>query len=127
MTVAAALESLQVRPVLLDESMPMAQVTDSIDVEWEDPLIWRWDRRRAITVQAVPRNLATTLRADVLADVEAVDLPPGYTWSGKGEFRSSADAQASLIPGMIPAAIVIMALIIVGLFNAYRPPLIIVL
>ena len=106
------------------QSVPLSQLTRSIDIEWEDPLIWRWDRRRAITVEAVPRGLATELRADVLQAVEAISLPPGYILEWDGEYRSSRDAQQSLIPGMIPAGIVV-ALIIVALFNAYRPPLII--
>jgi multidrug efflux pump subunit AcrB len=121
---AAGMGTLQVRPLDWYESVPLAQITRSIDVDWENPLIWRWDRRRAITVKAVPVRLATELRADVLAAVESIPLPPGYTLEWEGEFRSSADAQQSLIPGMIPAGIII-ALIVVALFNAYRPPLII--
>ena len=88
-------------------------------------MIWRWDRRRAITVQAVPADLATVFRADIVDAIDAIELPPGYSMMWDGEFRSSKDAQESLIPGMVPAFIV-MGLIIVGLFNAYRPPLIIV-
>jgi multidrug efflux pump subunit AcrB len=122
---ADSIDTLQVRPPYASESMPLSQVVKSVGVEWEDPLIWRWDRRRAITVQAVPDDLASVLLADVRADVEAIDLPPGYALEWDGEFRSSADAQASLVPGVIPAVIV-MALIVVGLFNAYRPPLVIV-
>ena len=119
------LEQLQVRSMLQQQSIPMSQVTKSIAVEWEDPVIWRWDRRRAITVQAVPADLATVFRADIVDAIDAIELPPGYSMMWDGEFRSSKDAQASLIPGMVPAFIV-MGLIIVGLFNAYRPPLIIV-
>ena len=42
-----------------------------------------------------------------------------------GETESSADAQESLIPGMIPAAAVMVFLIVV-LFNALRPSIIII-
>jgi multidrug efflux pump subunit AcrB len=122
---AGSLETLQIRPPFSSESAPLSQVVSSIEVEWEDPLIWRWDRRRAITVQAVPESLASVLRADVLEEIDAIGLPAGYALEWEGEFRSSADAQAALIPGVIPA-VIIMALIVVGLFNAYRPPLIIV-
>jgi multidrug efflux pump subunit AcrB len=44
----------------------------------------------------------------------------------KGEYDSTRTAQLSLIPGVVPA-VVIMAVIIVALFNALRPPLIIAL
>ncbi len=43
-----------------------------------------------------------------------------------GEYESSRDSQASLIPGVIPAAAVIVFTIVL-LFNAFRPPLIILL
>ena len=43
-----------------------------------------------------------------------------------GEYGSTRDSQAALVPGIVPA-IAIMLTIIVVLFNAYRPPLIIVL
>ncbi len=111
---------LQIRATMAEQSVPLSQVTTGIETEWEDPLIWRWDRRRAITVQAVPVTLATKLRAEVLEEIEAIELPRGYSMEWDGEYRSSMDAQQSLIPGMIPMIIIIM-LIVVALFNAYRP------
>ncbi len=117
---------LQIRPFAAIESIPLSQITKSIRVEWEDPMIWRWDRRRAITVQAVPSTLATKLRDGVLAEVEAIELPNGYSMEWDGEYRSSLDAQQSLIPGMIPMAVIIL-LIIVALFNGFKQPLIIIL
>jgi len=124
---ASQLNSIQLTPSHSTESVPLAQVTDSIDVEWEDQNIWRWNRRRAITVQCAPKGTTTqALRNSVLKQFEAVELPPGYTLEWKGEYDSSTESQQALIPGMVPT-VVIMALIIVILFNAYRPPLIILL
>ena len=121
---ADTLDGIQVRPRYAEQSVPLSQVTENVEIGWEDSLIWRWDRRRAITVQAVPVTLATNLRDDVIAGIEAIELPPGYVLEWDGEYRSSLDAQASLIPGIVPA-LVIMAIIIVALFNAFKPPLII--
>ena len=110
-----------------ENTIPLGQVTRDIRLEWEDPLIWRWDRRRAVTVQAVPVGLATELRTPELVEkISKIKLPPGYTMEWDGEYKSARDAQASLVPGIVPAAL-IMALILVGLFNSYRKPLIIVL
>ncbi len=122
------LGGLQIQPSLSSDAVPLAQVTDGVALAWEDPLIWRRDRRRTITVQANPVLGASLseLRASVLADIEAIELPPGYDLVWGGEFEDSRDAQASLIPGIIPAVIII-ALIVVGLFNAFRPPLVIAL
>ena len=53
-------------------------------------------------------------------------MPPGYLLEWGGEFESSTDSQQALIPRIIPA-VILMVLIIVVLFNAFRPPLIIFL
>jgi multidrug efflux pump subunit AcrB len=124
---ATALPTLQVSSALGENTIPLGQVTRDIRLQWEDPLIWRWDRRRAVTVQAVPVGLATELRTPELVEkISKIKLPPGYTMEWDGEYKSAREAQASLVPGIVPAAL-IMALILVGLFNSYRKPLIIVL
>jgi multidrug efflux pump subunit AcrB len=123
---AASIDTLQVHPSMSPESVPLSQVTTGIDVEWEDPIFWRRDRRRTITVQANPPDgvPASALRDEVLDGIEQMDLPPGYSLEWGGEFESSRDAQMSLIPGIIPALVVVV-ITVVALFNAFRPPLII--
>jgi multidrug efflux pump subunit AcrB len=106
----------------------MSQVVDGLSLPWEDPIIGRRDRRRTITVQANPVQGATLseLRGSVLADFESIALPPGYKLEWGGEYEDTVKSQAALIPGMIPMAAVIL-LIIVGLFNAFKPLAIILL
>jgi multidrug efflux pump subunit AcrB len=108
------------------DTVPLSQVTTGVDVDWEDALIWRRDRRRTVTVQANPPDgvAASSLRDEIADDLENMELPPGYTLEWGGEYEDSTTAQMSLIPGIIPA-MVIVALTIVALFNAFRPPLII--
>lgn len=122
------LPALQVQPGASRHTVPLGQVTDTIHIEWEDPMIWRRDRRRTITLQANPRDDITLpeLRSSVLDDIEDIEIPEGYVMEWGGEFESSRDSQASLLPGVVPA-VVMMAFIIVALFNAYRPPLVIAL
>lgn len=122
------LDVLPIRPALASGSVPLSQVTDGVLTQWEDPMIWRRDRRRTITVQSnpVPGVTLPTLRASLVDAFEAIELPPGYTMEWGGEYESSRDSQASLIPGVIPA-VAIIVLTIVVLFNAFRPPLIILL
>ena len=119
---------LQVQPGSSAYTIPMLQVTDGIHTAWENPLIWRRDRRRTITIESNPIFGVTlpSQRASVLEEIEAIELPSGYTMEWGGEFEDTVDAQASLIPGMIPAMAIIL-FIIVALFNASRPPLIILL
>ena len=121
-----AMQSLQVQSSASTDTVPIAQVTDGVDVTWEDYFIGRRDRRRTITVQANPILGQTnpSLVAAVQEQIETIELPPGYTMEWGGEKEDSATAQASLIPGMVPAFAIVL-LIIVGLFNAIKPPLII--
>ena len=123
---ARNLDVVQVRPMLSGQSVPLSQVTTGVDAAWRDPFIFRFNRARTICAQGVPRGLATVYMDDIRPRIDALELPPGYTLTWDGEYRSSRDAQRSLIPGVIPAFI-IMAVVIVGLFNNYRQPLIILL
>jgi len=122
------LDVLQVRPEMSRNTLPLSQVIDGVQTEWEDPLIFRRNRRRTLTLQANPISGVTlpTLRASVLADFEQIKLPPGYTMEWGAEYEDTLKAQASLIPGMIPAGAII-AFIIVALFNAFRPFFVILL
>ena len=126
----AALRGVQIRPTNSVETVPLDQVIDGVAVRWEDPVIWRRDRKRTITLQANPIRgvtLPTYMEsvAAPLADL-ARDLPPGFRMELGGEHETSAKSQASLIPGVVPA-IGLMLIIIVGLFNALRPAVIIML
>jgi len=127
---AGGLSTLQIQPSMKTETVPMAQVVDAVATEWENPIIIRFNRRRAITVQGGPAIGSTfpQLHATVVEEFEEVasELRPGYELDWDGEYASTIDAQASLIPGVLPAVIIIL-FIIVMLFNAFRPPIIIIL
>ncbi|WP_149494919.1 efflux RND transporter permease subunit [Roseiconus lacunae] len=121
---ATSLDELQVTPKLGTNAIPVGQVIDGVDLSWEDPIIWRWDRRRAITVQCSPNDVtAPTLRNAVVDKFNAIDLPPGYRLDWDGEYWSAKQSQEALLPGIVPA-IVIMLFILVALFNGFRPMLI---
>ncbi len=122
------LPGVQVRPEYSTATVPLGQVINGVQAEWEDPIIARYDRRRQVAVQASPVFGQTfpSLHAEVLEAVNRIELPRGYRVLWDGEFRDSIRAKRSLIPGMVPAA-VIMLTILVYLFNAYRPPLVILL
>jgi multidrug efflux pump subunit AcrB len=127
LTAAADLDQLQVQPAGSVDTLPLAAVTRNVQVEWEDPIIVRWDRRRAVTVQGAAYGTTfPTLRASVLAEIDAIELPPGYELFWDGEHYSTVQAQEGLVPGIIPAVVIIL-FIIVALFNALRSPIIILL
>ena len=124
---ATDLANVQILADYSTESLPLSQVTGNTYLKWNDNIIWRWDRRRAISVQASPNDAtAPTLMADVKQKFEEIPLPSGYTLEWDGEYDSAKQSSDALIPGLGPA-IAIILLIIVGLSNAYRPPLIMIL
>lgn len=119
---------LQVQNAVVPGTIPLAQVINDLRVETEDPAIQRLNRARTLTVQANPIDDITqpSYRDAVLAEFEALaaTLPAGYRMEWGGEYEDTVEAQASLLPGLAPA-LAIITLIVVGLFNAYRPPLVI--
>ena len=122
-----SLETLQIEPVNQSISVPLGQVTDGIATEWVNPTIWRYNRHRAITVQATPVDTTVAaLRASVLDKFSQIELPKGYKLEWFGEHKSTIDSQASLIPGVVPALAIIL-FILVALFNELRPMVIIML
>ncbi len=124
----ASLDVLQVQPGLTTDTLPIAQVTDGVRMEWEETRVWRRDRRRTITVQANPvlGQTLPTLMQQVQAKVEAIEMPPGYKAEWGGTTEDSAKSQKALVPGLVPTFAVIL-FILVALFNAFRPPIVIML
>ena len=124
----ASFDVLQVQPGLSTTTLPIAQVTDGIKMEWEETRIWRRDRRRTITVQANPilGQTLPSLMKQVQAKVEAIEMPPGYKAEWGGTTEDSAKSQKALLPGLVPTFAVIL-FILVALFNAFKPPIVIML
>ena len=124
----ASFDVLQVQPGLTTSTLPIAQVTDGIKMEWEETRVWRRDRRRTITVQANPvlGQTLPTLMKQVQTKIEAIEMPPGYKAEWGGTTEDSAKSQKALLPGFVPTFAVIL-FILVALFNAFRPPIVIML
>jgi multidrug efflux pump subunit AcrB len=124
-TVGRDFEQIQIQPAFSTKSLPLSSVTQGVEIELEDPTIVRWQRQRAVTVQASSAGVTLpTLVDEIRADIEAIELPPGYRIEWRGETFSTKDAQDSLKPGSGPA-LVIMVFLVVALFNAFRPALVV--
>ncbi|MDA0153574.1 efflux RND transporter permease subunit [Vibrio sp. Makdt] len=122
------IEGMKIWSPALSEYIPLQQVTLGYELEWEDPLIIRKNRKRMLTVMADPDLLgeetASTLQKRLQPQIEAIEMPPGYSLEWGGEYESSADAQASLFTTM-PLGYLFMFLITVFLFNSVKEPLIV--
>jgi len=120
-----SIHSLQIWSPVAGKSIPLTQVVTGFETVWEDQIITRTNRRRSITVLCDPENgLASSILARVRPQVEALDLPPGYSMEWWGENKSTLEAQASLA-GSMPVFILIMILVVIILFNSLRQTLVI--
>ncbi len=116
---------VQVWSPVLQRMIPLSQVVSGFHTETEANVLQARNRAFTITTSCEPaRGLASALRTQLRAKLEAIPLPPGYLMEWGGEYEDSHDAQAGLAAS-IPGTLAIMVLITVVLFNALRQPLII--
>lgn len=101
--------------------IPLGQVIDGLAVQARDGAILRRDRVPTICVQGfiTPGVLADQAFRAVRAEIEAMRLPPSYSFAWGGEFESAGEAQASLGRQM-PLAFGTMLLITLLLFGKLR-------
>ncbi|YCO05493.1 efflux RND transporter permease subunit VmeI [Vibrio sp. VNB-15] len=122
------IEGMKIWSPTQSEFIPLQQVTMGYDMRWEDPIIVRKNRKRMLTVMADPDILgeetAATLQARLQPQIEAIEMPPGYSLEWGGEYESSGDAKASLFTTM-PMGYLFMFLITIFLFNSIKEPLIV--
>lgn len=110
-------------------SVPLKEVVDSIQVSWENSVIQKYNQQRAITVQCNPVDLdmsGATLMGRVRDDIEAIQLPDGYSMMWDGEYKPSLESNEAT--GVyFPLAMILIVFIIIMLFNDIRQTLIVVL
>lgn len=107
---------------------PLAQVIDSVEVVWEDPTVIRYNGKRAMRAQANSAfgSSAEDARAEILKDIEAIELPEGYSMVWQGEYQTKGESMEYLMANL-PLAIILMIGILIFLFKDYKKPAIILL
>ena len=107
-------------------STPLQQISKSISLDWEAPVIPRFNGQRSQRVQCSPIFGIETDRAfkAVSAKIEQIHLPEGYSLSWEGEKSASEESMKYLFAN-IPLGIILMITILIMLFKDYRKPLII--
>lgn len=108
------------------KSVPLAQIADTIEGQWEHELINRLNNKRSIKAQCDPAkgHTAQEVQDRIQAQVEAIDLPDGYSLRWEGDTAQSGEANEGLFK-FLPLAIGLMIIIIIGLFNNLKQPIII--
>jgi multidrug efflux pump subunit AcrB len=116
----ASAQNLQIWSPAAQRMIPLRQVVQDFETVFEDDIIFRINRQRAIVVLSDPRvGEGPPLLADLRPQIEAIELPPGYRLEWWGEFRNSAKAKASLA-GPLPLFFLMMVVLTVALFNSMK-------
>lgn len=109
-------------------SRPLNQAINGVDMNWEVPLVRRYNGQRSISVQCnnAPGFTADETRNSLLARMDSLRIPPGYTTEWLGEYLASTQSKQYLFKN-VPIAIVLVIAILVALFADFRKPLMILL
>lgn len=102
------------------------QVIQTIEIEWEDPLIKRRDRKRTLSVLADPNpdtdSNAASLLAKLRPAAEAIELPVGYNLKWGGEYEAQQDANKAVF-AFVPLGALVMFMVTVFMFNSIKQTL----
>lgn len=105
---------------------PLQQISKNITLNWEPPVIPRFNGQRSQRVQCSPVFGVETDQAfkAIAEKIENIKLPKGYTLNWQGEKSASEESMKYLFAN-IPLGIILMISILIMLFGDYRKPLII--
>lgn len=117
-------DTIQVPSQRSGATVPASETVRGLDLIWRDGQLLREDRVWTLKVQSDPRIgvLASTILARVQPEIEAIELPEGYSLRWDGEIGDSSEANGQLA-GTFPIAAIAVVLVMILLFNALRQPL----
>lgn len=108
------------------QTTPLKQVAKKINIDWEEPVVMRYNGQRSQRVQCSPKPGVGTevARRSIAKQIENIQLPAGYSLSWEGEKKASDQSIKYLFKGF-PIAIIIMIIILLMLFKDFKKPAII--
>lgn len=120
------IEDIQVVSATASTTVPIGQVSEGFRTVWRDGLLKREDRAWTIVAQCdpYPDELPSSLLGRLRPQIEAIELPDGYTLEWDGEYGDSQEANSELA-SILPLGFGSMILVVVILFNSLRQPIII--
>lgn len=106
--------------------VPIDQAIDGFKTIWRNGLVKRENRSWTIKAQCdpYPDELASTLLGRLRPQIEAIELPDGYSLEWDGEYGDSKESNENLA-STLPMGFVAMVLVVVVLFGALRQPIVI--
>ena len=122
------LSSLPVWSPILNKAVPLGTVYSKLETVFEDGIIMRRDRSRYISAMSEVKqgHNADNMIARIKPAIEAIKLPLGYSMEWGGEHELSDESMAGMAVAF-PAAILIMFVVMIFLFNGFRQTIIIFL
>ncbi|MFI3322282.1 MAG: efflux RND transporter permease subunit [Rikenellaceae bacterium] len=107
---------------------PLSQTIDGIELKWEDPVVIRYNGKRAMRAQCntIAGVGAEDARKEICEAIEAIELPEGYSLSWQGEYFAKNNSLKYLFANL-PLAIILMIGILIMLFKDYKKPAIILI
>ncbi len=109
-------------------ALPLSSVLRSESMKFEEGQIWRRNRVRTLTVQCEVAfdSMPDTARNEVLADIEKISLPKGYSMFWLGEHHEQTKNVFAILD-YVPVAGLFMLIICVLLFADIKIPFLIFL
>ena len=90
---------------VLNASVPIAQVVNSFETDFENTVIRGRNRIQTIIAACNPtEGLATPLFERLRVKIDAIDLPVGYTLSWGGEYEDANNAHHTITTSTIADA-----------------------
>ncbi|MFA9392649.1 MAG: efflux RND transporter permease subunit [Prolixibacteraceae bacterium] len=108
--------------------VPLSSITSGVNLQWDETVVRHTDGKRAIQAQcdAAEGFSPAEVRSSMLNEIEAIELPDGYTLKWIGEYDLQKTALKNIF-SYLPIAIMLIILILIMLFNDIKKPLIVLL
>ena len=110
---------------------PLSRVAEGITMEWDEDIVMRLNGQRVIEAECDPNSEideATPAKVveSIKEEIEAIDLPAGYSmrWVGEGEVQGEA---INNLMKYVPITIFIILAILLLLFNSWRKVILILM
>ena len=110
------------------ESIPIDRVVDGFDVSWENAVIRRYQRERALAVQAEPLYgiESAVLEQILMPKLAEIELPEGYSIRWDGMYFEQTLTQTAIMEN-VPLMIISIFVILMILFNSFKKSFVILL
>lgn len=127
---AGNLDNMRTLPVFsaTGNVVPLAQVIDRFDLNYNYNVIKRYNRDRVMMAQCDPKRGANTKQAfqQLWSEMQSIKIPQGYTMKFFGEDESQVESNQALAANM-PLTFILMFIVLLLLFRTYRKPVVILL